>query len=52
MNKVLSQAIKQAVSYFKPRIEIKDKNKGSDLFSLSDATELFQNSKGLSLIHI
>ena len=46
MNKVLSQAIKKAVSDFKPRIEIKDKNKGPDLFSLNDNTELFQNSKG------
>ena len=27
MNKVLSQAIKKAVSDFKPKIEIKDKNK-------------------------
>ena len=54
MNKVLSQAIKKAVSDFKPRIEIKNKGKGPDLFSLNDNTELFQNSKGitLSLIHI
>ena len=49
MNKVLSQAIKQAVSDFKPRIEIKDKNKGPDLFSLSDNTELFQNAKGITI---
>ena len=49
MNKILSQAIKKAVSDFKPRIEIKDKNKGPDLFSLNDNTELFQNSKGCLL---
>ena len=49
MNKVLSQAIKKAVSDFKPRIEIKDKNKGPDLFSLNDNTELFQNSKGITI---
>ena len=39
MNKDLSQAIKKAVSDFKPKIEIKDKNKGPDLFSLNDNTE-------------
>jgi len=49
MNKVLSQAIKKAVSDFKPKIEIKDKNKGPDLFSLNDNTELFQNSKGITI---
>ena len=47
MNKVLSQAIKKAVSEFKPKIEIQDKNKGPDLFSLNNNTELFQNSKGI-----
>ena len=31
MNKVLSLAIKKAVSDFKPKIEIKDQNKGPDL---------------------
>ena len=49
MNKVLSQAIKKAVSDFKPKIEIKDKNKGPDLFSLNGNTELFQNSKGITI---
>ena len=49
MNKVLSQAIKKAVSDFKPKIEIKDKSKGPDLFSLNDNTELFQNSKGITI---
>ena len=49
MNKVLSQAIKKAVSDFKPKIEIRDKNKGPDLFSLNDNTELFQNSKGITI---
>ena len=49
MNKVLSQAIKKAVSDFKPKIVIKDKNKGPDLFSLNDNTELFQNSKGITI---
>ena len=49
MNKVLSQAIKKAVSEFKPRIEIQDRNKGPDLFSLNNNTELFQNSKGITI---
>ena len=43
MNKVLSQAIKKAVSEFKPRVEINNKTKGPDLFTLNNNTELFQN---------
>ena len=49
MNKVLSQAIKKAVSDFKPSVEVKNINKSPDLFSLSDNTELFQNSKGITI---
>tara|TARA_B100001027_G_scaffold103611_1_gene71271 strand:+ start:3239 stop:5176 length:1938 start_codon:yes stop_codon:yes gene_type:complete len=49
MNKILSQAIKQAVSEFKPSVEIQNKSKGPDLFSLSNTTELFQNSKGITI---
>ncbi len=49
MNKVLSQAIKKAVSEFKPRVEINNKTKGPDLFTLNNNTELFQNSKGITI---
>ena len=49
MNKILSQAIKKAVSeYSSNNIEI-IKEKRPDLFSLSDQTELFQNSKGITI---
>ncbi len=46
MNKILSQALKKAVSEYNP--EVKEVSKGSrpDLFSLSTETELFQNEKG------
>ena len=47
MNKVLSQAIKKAVSEFKPQVDQKTKTKGPDLFSLNNNTELFQNSRGV-----
>ncbi len=47
MNKILSQALKQAVSEFSPNIvDIKKENR-PDLFSLSNETELFQNNKGI-----
>ena len=47
MNKILSQALKKAVSeYSHNNIEL-SKNKGPDLFSLSNDTELFQNEKGI-----
>ena len=53
MNKVLSQAIKKAVSEYSNNnkvINIEDnKQKRPDLFSLSDSTELFQNSKGITI---
>ena len=47
MNKILSQALKKAVSEYNP--EVKEVSKGSrpDLFSLSTETELFQNEKGI-----
>ena len=44
MNKILSQAIKKAVSDYTPNnVEI-IKEKRPDLFTLSDQTEVFQNS--------
>ena len=49
MNKVLSQAIKKAVSEFKPKVDQKTKTKGPDLFSLNNNTELFQNSRGITI---
>ncbi|MDA7583167.1 ribonucleoside-diphosphate reductase subunit alpha [Candidatus Pelagibacter sp.] len=47
MNKVLSQALKKAVSKYSPDNRELSKNKGPDLFSLSNDTELFQNEKGI-----
>ena len=47
MNKVLSQALKKAVSEYSPDNRELSKNKGPDLFSLSNDTELFQNEKGI-----
>ena len=49
MNKFLSQAIKKAVSEYSPNIEETTKDKRPDLFSLSDQTELFQNSRGITI---
>ena len=52
MNKVLSQAIKKAVSEHSNNtvINIDDsKQKRPDLFTLSDNTELFQNSRGITI---
>ena len=52
MNKVLSQAIKKAVSEFTSNnvVNIDDNSqKRPDLFSLTDNTELFQNSKGITI---
>ena len=49
MNKVLSQAIKKAVSEFTPTVVSDNKEKGPDLFSLNSNTELFQNSKGITI---
>ncbi|MDA7767866.1 ribonucleoside-diphosphate reductase subunit alpha [Candidatus Pelagibacter sp.] len=47
MNKILSQALKKAVSEYTPNNSELSKNKGPDLFSLSNDTELFQNEKGI-----
>ncbi|MDB3949565.1 ribonucleoside-diphosphate reductase subunit alpha [Candidatus Pelagibacter sp.] len=47
MNKILSQALKKAVSEYSPDNRELSKNKGPDLFSLSSDTELFQNEKGI-----
>ncbi|WP_415315704.1 ribonucleoside-diphosphate reductase subunit alpha [Candidatus Pelagibacter sp. Uisw_137] len=47
MNKILSQALKKAVSEYSPDNRELSKNKGPDLFSLSNDTELFQNEKGV-----
>ena len=47
MNKILSQALKKAVSKYSPNNIELSKNKGPDLFSLSNDTELFQNEKGI-----
>ena len=49
MNKVLSQAIKKAVSEFSPNITSENVDRRPDLFSLNNDTELFQNSKGITL---
>jgi len=49
MNKILSQAIKKAVSEYNPSNAEVTKEKRPDLFSLSDQTELFQNSKGITI---
>jgi len=49
MNKILSQALKKAVSeYTLEKIEI-NKEKRPDLFSLNNQTELFQNAKGITV---
>ena len=49
MNKVLSQAIKKAVSEFSPNIAHNNLEKRVDLFSLNNESELFQNSKGITI---
>ena len=49
MNKILSQAIRKAVSDFSPNVKEYSKEKRPDLFSLNDDTELFQNSKGITI---
>ena len=49
MNKVLSHAIKKAVSEFSPNLKPKNTDKRPDLFSLNDQTELFQNDKGITI---
>ena len=47
MNKILSQAIKQAVSEYSPKVNEISKGSRPDLFSLNNETELFQNDKGI-----
>ena len=47
MNKILSQALKKAVSEFTANPINSKKENRPDLFSLSNETELFQNEKGI-----
>ena len=47
MNKILSQALKKAVSEYSPDVKEVQKNNRPDLFSLNNETELFQNDKGI-----
>ena len=47
MNKILSQALKKAVSEYSPEVKEVPKGNRPDLFSLSNDTELFQNDKGI-----
>ncbi len=49
MNKILSQAIRKAVSDYTPNLNQDPKDKRLDLFSLNSETELFQNSKGITI---
>ncbi len=49
MNKILSQAIRKAVSDYTPNVNQEPKDKRLDLFSLNSETELFQNSKGITI---
>ena len=49
MNKILSQAIKKAVSEYIPNEIPINNEKRPDLFSLSNETELFQNEKGITI---
>ena len=49
MNKILSQAIKKAVSEYSLKQHSRNQGKRPDLFSLNDETELFQNSKGITI---
>ena len=47
MNKILSLAIKKAVSEYTPEVKETSESKRPDLFSLNNQTELFQNDKGI-----
>ena len=47
MNKILSQALKKAVSEYSPNVKEVPKSNKPDLFSLNNETELFQNDKGI-----
>ena len=47
MNKILSQALKKAVSEYSPEVKQIPKDNRPDLFSLNNETELFQNDRGI-----
>ena len=47
MNKILSQALKKAVSEYSPEVKEVSKGNRQDLFSLNNETELFHNDKGI-----
>ena len=47
MNKILSQALKKAVSEYSPSVNEVSKEKRPDLFSLINVTEFFQKEKGI-----
>ena len=47
MNKILSQALKKAVSEYSPEVKEVSKINKPDLFSLNNETELFLNDKGI-----
>jgi len=47
MNKILSKALKKAVSEYNPNVADQSNDKRPGLFSLSNETELFQNEKGI-----
>ena len=47
MNKILSQALKKAVSEYSPEVKEVCKINKPDLFSLNNETELFENDKGI-----
>ncbi len=49
MNKNLSLAIEKAVRNIPQKQEIKDLDKRTDLFSLTQETELFQNDRGITV---
>ena len=49
MNKILSQALKKAVSEYSPVVKEVPKGNRPDLFSLNSETELLQNDRGITL---
>ncbi len=51
MNKILTQAIRKAVSEYSPNVSDLKQNqvKGPDLFTLTNETELFQNERGITI---
>ena len=49
MNKNLSLAIEEAVRKIPSKQKIKDLDKRTDLFSLTQETELFQNDRGITV---